>query len=144
MFIREMRQTWILIIISIVFIIGTIIMFSSLGWRYWCFGFSRKAFLYLIFHVINVYPWNGTSLDTHNNIRFFLLWALQSCSPHWTHDIVALDLQEKLFFPPFSLWSKFIHGMIPTRILLTISIFLSWALQSCSPYWTHGIDALDL
>ena len=38
------------------------------------------------------------------------------------HDIDALFSQENLFFPPFSLKSKFIHQITQTLILVIISI----------------------
>ena len=44
MFTREMRQTWILVIISILFVMGTVIIFSSLGYTILMFSISRKSF----------------------------------------------------------------------------------------------------
>ena len=83
MFIHEMRQTWILVTISILFVMGTKIMFSSLDTRHCFFGFARKAFLSTIFLIIKLHPWNKSNLDSHNNLHSFCDWALQSCSPHW-------------------------------------------------------------
>ena len=51
------------------------------------------------------------------------------------HDFDALDLLENLFFPLFSLSSKFIYEMRQTWKLVIVSIFFLLALQSCSPYW---------
>ena len=73
--------------------------------------------------------------DTHNKLY-------SVCYGHYNHvlfigvqDIDALDLQEKFSFPPFSLYSKFIHQMKQTWIFVTNPIFFWWALQSCPPYW---------
>ena len=56
MFIQEMSQTWILIVISILFLTSTAIMSSTLGYTILMFGFSRKAFLSTICLKINVHP----------------------------------------------------------------------------------------
>ena len=40
----------------------------------------------------------------------------------WIHGIDAWVLEEKLFFPPFSIKSKFIHPKNQTRILIIMSI----------------------
>ena len=76
MFIPKMRQTWILIKISILFIIGTTIMFFILDSRYWWFGCARKAFLSTISFIIKVFSSNKTKLDPHNNLYYFLLSIL--------------------------------------------------------------------
>ena len=78
-----MRQTHTHIIISILLL--WTLRSCSPHWDtwHWCFRSTRKAFLSTILLVINVVPWNESNLDTHNNLHFFLLWALQSCSPYW-------------------------------------------------------------
>ena len=121
-----MSQTWILVIISTLFLMGTTIIFLVFGYtilmlwickktffvhhflynyvllwnksnldtrnnlhsfflwalqscflypntQYWCFGFTRKAFLFTIFRIINVYLWNTTNLGTNNNLYFFFM-----------------------------------------------------------------------
>ena len=59
-------------------------------------------------------------MDTHNNLHFFCLLALQLCSPHCGTD--TMDLQEKLFVPPFSLYLMFAYGMGQTWVLVIVSI----------------------
>ena len=88
---------------SILFFIGIIIMFSTLVYAVLKLWICKKAFLFTIFPIINVHPWNEIILDTRNNLHSF-------CYAHHNyvflieiHDIDALDLQQKLFFPPFSL-----------------------------------------
>ena len=130
-----MRQTWILIIISIIFIIRTTIMFSALGTRYWCFRFAAKAFLSAIFLIINVYPWNKSNMDTYNNPHSFHYGHYTHVLHVGIHNIDAFDFQEKLFLPPFYIKLMFIREMSQTWILVTIFILLLWALQSSSPYW---------
>ena len=73
------------------------------GIRYWCFGFARKVFLYTIFLIIKVHLQNKINLKTHNNLNSFCYWHKNHVLHTSIHDIDALDLQEKLFFPPFSL-----------------------------------------
>ena len=51
-------QTWMHVIISIFFVVGNTIIFFPWDTRYWCFGFARKAFLSIIFLIINVHSWN--------------------------------------------------------------------------------------
>ena len=156
MFIREKRQSWILIIIPILFVIGHCNCIHLIRICDWCFCFVGKAFLITIFFLINVHPWNETNLDTRSNLCSFcyvhhnhvLLIRIHDievldllgkaflctisyrinvhprnetnldthdnlhsfCYVHYNqvpligiHDIDAWDLQEKLFFPPFSL-----------------------------------------
>ena len=43
-FIHQMRQTWILIIVSILFVIGTAIMFSTLGYTILILWIYKKSF----------------------------------------------------------------------------------------------------
>ena len=57
----------------------------------------------------------------------------------------ALDLQEKLFLPPFSLWLKFIRETSQTWILIIISIpFVIGHCNHVHRIGIHNIDALDL
>ena len=78
-----MIQTWILVTIFILFLMGTTIMFYSLDRWHCCFEFARKAFLSIVFPIIKVRPRNMSNWDSHNNLHSFYDWALQSCSPHW-------------------------------------------------------------
>ena len=157
-FIHEMRQTWILIIISIRFVIGTAIVFSTLWYmvlmlwickkgfsslhfpynqsssvKWWieanfdtrnnlrCFSYGHwnyvlligiddtelwicnRSFPFHIFLIRKIHPCNEINLDTHNNLRYFCYWHYNYVRHIGIHIIDALDLQEKLFFPPFSL-----------------------------------------
>ena len=94
MFIREIRQTLMLITISILFVMGTTIMFSSLGCTILMVWICKKSFFCTIFHIINVLPWNESDLDTYNNLHSF-------CYGHYNHALLIgihdIDLQEKLF-----------------------------------------------
>ena len=90
--------------------------------RYWCFGFARKAFLSSILLINNIHPWNKTNLDTHYNVYSFHYGHYNHVLDIGIHDINSLDLQEKLFFPPFSLLSKFIQEMRQTWIPIIIPI----------------------
>ena len=61
------------------------------------------------------------------------------------HDVDALDLQEKLFTPPFSLLSKFICEMCQTWILIIISIFFVFAhYNHVLHIGIYNVNALDL
>ena len=60
--------------------------------RYWCFGFTGKAFLFIIFPIINVYSWNERNLSP-----FILLWALQSCSSYWDTRYLCFGFARKAF-----------------------------------------------
>ena len=71
--------------------------------RYWCFGFARKAFIFTIFRIIKVHPWNESNLDTSNNLYSFYYRHYNSVLLIKIHYINALDWQEKVFFPSFSL-----------------------------------------
>ena len=97
--------------------------------------FGKKSFFYTVFLIIKVHPWNEANLDACNNLHSFCYGHYNHVHLIRIHEIDVLDLQENLFFPPFSLLLKFIHGMRQTWILIIISIFLLWALQTCSPHW---------
>ena len=51
------------------------------------------------------------NLDTHNNLHSFYYGHYNPVLLIGMRDIGALDLQEKLFIPSFSLKLMFIHGM---------------------------------
>ena len=72
----EKRQTWVLVIIAILFVMGTIIMFPKLGYMILVLWICKKAFPSTIFLIINVRLWNKTNLDTFNNLHYFCDWAL--------------------------------------------------------------------
>ena len=97
-----MKQTGILIIFSSVFVIGTTIMFSILGYTILMLSILRKAFLFPNFLIINVHPSNETNLDTSNNLQSFCYGHYNHVHLIGIHDTDALDLQEKVFIPPFS------------------------------------------
>ena len=152
MFIRKMRQTWMLVIAFILYVIGTVIMFSTLGHMIWCFGFAIKVFLSTIFLATNVHPWmrqswiliiisihfvmgttimfsslgytilrlwtcnksfpstifllikghswNEANLYTHNNHHYFCYWYYNHVLQFRMHDLDALDLQISLHHFP--------------------------------------------
>ena len=72
-FIRGIRQTWIPIINSIFFLIGTTIMSSSLGCTILMLWIckKKKAFFSFIFLIIKVHRGNESNLDTRNNLISF-------------------------------------------------------------------------
>ena len=90
--------------------------------RYWRSGFARKDFFSTIFLMLKVHSWNKMNQDTCNNLHFFCYWHYNNVLHIGIHDINALDLQEMLFFPAFSLWSEFIREFKETWILIIISI----------------------
>ena len=98
-----MRQTWIPVTIYNLFVAGTKIMFSSLGYIIFIFRFAKDAFLSIIFLVINIHLGNGTNFDARNNLYSYSYGHYNHVLPIEVKDIDALDLQEKLFFPPLSL-----------------------------------------
>ena len=56
-----------------------------------------------IFLKIKVHSWNETNLDSRNNLYSFCYWHCNHVPHIWLRGLDALDLQEKLYFPPFSL-----------------------------------------
>ena len=73
MFNHQMRQTWILIVIFIPFIIGPhnhvlLIWINDIDDL-----FGKKSFSFHIFHTIKVYPSNEKNLDSHNNLHSFVI-----------------------------------------------------------------------
>ena len=107
--------------------------------------FGRKAFISNIFHKIKVHQSNGTNLDSYDDLYSFCDSALKHFSSWGIHGFDALVLQEKLFFPPFSLESKFINQMGQTWILRIISILMVIVHnKQILIIGMHGFDALDL
>ena len=90
---------------------------------YWFFGVGRKAILSTIFLIIKVHPWKKTNSDTHNNPFSFGYGHHNHVLLIGIHNIDALDLEEMLFFPPFSFQLKFTYEKRQTWILIIISIF---------------------
>ena len=78
----DMRQTQILIIISILIVMGTIIMFPSLGYIILMLWLGKKGFLSTIFLIIKFSPSNESNMHSHNNLHSFCNQVLQSCSLH--------------------------------------------------------------
>ena len=76
MFAHEIRQTWILIIISFLFVIGTTIIFSSLGYTILMLWICGKTFLSIIFLIIKFHPRNEANLETLNNLHFFVMGTI--------------------------------------------------------------------
>ena len=66
-------QAWILIIISIPFMIWHhkhILLIRVHDINTW---FGKKSFFSTIFLIINVHPWNEKNLDTCNNLHYFVI-----------------------------------------------------------------------
>ena len=118
-----MRQTWILITLSILFVIGTTIMFSTLWYAILMLWIWKKSFLPTIFHVIKVHPSNATNLDTHINLYSFCYWHNNHVLHFGLHDI-DLWICKKSILSTIVLIIKFIHEMRQTWIPITISILL--------------------
>ena len=74
-------------------------------------------------------------MDTYNNLYSFCCWNHNHVLYFEIYDIDALDLQQKLFFLPFSLLSKFVCEMRQTFILIIISILFVIGTAIISPYW---------
>ena len=107
MLVRQMTQTWILVIIFILFVIRHYNHFFLLGTWYWCFSLARKTF-FPLFSIELTFIMNRTNLDALNNLCSFCYCHSNCVQLLGTHDIDALIRQEKLFFAPFSLELKFI------------------------------------
>ena len=117
-----MRQTLILIIIFILFVIGTTIMFPLLGYTIVMLWICKKSFRSTIFPVINFHPGNKTNLDTHNSLYSFCYWHYNQVSTLGYMILMLWICKKIFFFPPFSLQSKFIREMKQTWTLVIISI----------------------
>ena len=87
---REMRQTWILLIISAPFVVGTPVIFILLGYMILVLWFGKKSFS------LHHYPYNytslstGTNLDALNNLHSFRYWHPNHVHLIRIHDIGAL------------------------------------------------------
>ena len=92
--------------------------------RYWCSRFCRKSFSSIIFLIIKVHLRNESNLNTHNNLYSSSYWHYNHALHIETHDIDALDLQEKLFLPPLSSKSMFILDIRQTWIIISIPFFI--------------------
>ena len=134
-----MGQTWILIIISILFVIGVTIMYSTLRCMKLLLWICKKSFLSTIFLVINVHPWYETNLDTPNNLHSICYGHYNHIPLIGIHDIDVLDLQEKLSFPSFSLQLIFIRDIRQTWILLIISILFVTGITIIFPLLGYTI-----
>ena len=108
-FIYHMRQTWILVIISIFFVIGHKNHFSSLGYMMLLLWFGRKALLSTILHIIKVHLLIEKNLDSHNNLHF--LWLRTT--------IMFSSLRHMILMLWFSLKSFLFHH-IPYNQSLSI------------------------
>ena len=144
-FIHKMGQIWILMIISILFMIGHCKHVYLIWCIVWCLGFAINAFF---FHHI---PLNQSSLlklynmDSHNNLYSLVIGHSKHIFPIGIHGFDALVSQEKLPFPPFFLESKFIHQIWQTWILKIISIFFVIGhYNHVLHIRIHDLDALDL
>ena len=87
---------------------ATTLVFSILGWWYWCFRFARKACLSTIFLIIKVNPWNETNSDTHYNLHTFCYWHYNHALHISIHD---MDARKAFFSTTFliinvHLWNK--------------------------------------
>ena len=117
-----MIQTSILVIISILFISGTTIMFSTLGCTILMLCICKKGFSFTIALVINISPGNETNMGTPNRLLSFHYGHNNNVLLVRIHNIDVPNLPEKLSFLSFSLQLKFIHEVRQTWILITISI----------------------
>ena len=86
MFTHEMRQTWIPIIISFVFLMGTTIMFFSLGYTILKLCICKKIFFSTIFPIIKFHSWNETNFYTHNSLHSFRYWNYNQVIHIGIHD----------------------------------------------------------
>ena len=95
-----MSQTWKVVIISILFVMGITIMFSTLGYTILMHWFARKRFSFHHCLLIKVHREMGqTWILLIISILFAI--ALQSCSSHWDTRYWCFDLERKAF-----LWNK--------------------------------------
>ena len=116
------------VVISSFLLLGTTIIFSSIGTGYRCFHLAINAFLSIVFIIIKVHPSNKTYLNSHNNLRFVIQHYIPIPLIR-IHEINALVWQKKLYFPPFSLKSMFLYQMWQTwTLIITLLFFFNWAL----------------
>ena len=105
------------------FVIGHKIMICSVGYMLLMASFGQITFFSIIFHRIKVHLSNKTNLDSHNSFHFFVIGHYNHVFLIGIHDIGALVWQEKYFFPPFSIKSKFNYQLKQTMIQVTIYMF---------------------
>ena len=104
---------------------GIKIMISSLGSMILMLWICKKRYSFLHFpynQSLSEKLSNQANLNTRNNLRSFCYGYCNNDFLIDIHDINALDSQEKLFIPSFSLKSKFICEMRQTWILVIIFI----------------------
>ena len=144
MFILEMCQTWIRIIISILFVMDTTITFPLLEYMILMLWIGKKAFLSTIFLVTKVHLWSDTNLDTYNNLHSFCYRHNNHVLLIRIHDIDALVWKKSFFSTIFHIikvqpWNKtnldsrnslhsFCYGQYNNLLLIAI----------------HDLDALEL
>ena len=104
-----MRQTWILIIISILLLFSTSVTFSLLVYMIFMLWFGKKSFLSTIFLTIKVHPSNKTNLDSHNN-SIFLWFSMAIMFSALGYTILMFWFGKKSF---------------PSTIFLTIKVYPS-------------------
>ena len=118
-------------------------MFISLRYMILVLWFGKKSFLSTIFLAIKVRPSNETDLDSCNKFHFFMIGHCIHVFLIKIHDINASVWKERLFFPPFSLESKFIYQLRQMTILVIISIlFLNRHYNHVLVIRIHDIGAL--
>ena len=118
-----MMQTWIVVIISILFIMGTTIISSSLGYTILVLWIFKKSFS---FHQFSN---NQKFIREIRQTWMLIIISILFCYGHYNHvhligmhDIDTFIWQEKLSFLPFSLWSKFNHEIRQTWKCIIVSI----------------------
>ena len=144
MFIRPMTQTWTLVITSILFVKGTTIVFSILGYMIIMLWICKKSFFFAIFIIINVHPWKETNLDSHNNLYFFLM-GTQSCSSHWDTRYWCFRFTRITFFSTIFLIMK-VHLWNETNLDAhnNLHSLCYWHYNHALLIGIHDNDALDL
>ena len=142
MFIYKIRQTSRLIVISILFVIGSTIMFYLLGHKILVLWIRKNSFY------SHHFPYSQSSCmrydkpGTHSNLHSFHYGYYSNVLLVCLHDSDALDLQEKLFFPPFSLLLKLICEMRQPRMPIICSIlFVMGHCNHVNLIRIHDIDA---
>ena len=138
-----MRQAWILIIMSIHLVIGTTILFSTLGYTILMLWVCKKSFFSINFLIIEVHPWNETNLDTSNNLYSCSYWHYNHVLHIRIHGIDALDLQDKLFFP-FRVINVDLWNETNLDTCNNLHSFCYWHYNHVLLIGIHDIDSLDL
>ena len=169
MFICEMRQTWILVVIFILFVMGITTMFSLLGYMIFMIWICNKCFSFHHFHNNQSSSVKWDKLGLLELSLFFLLWALQSCFPHWYTRSWCFGFVRKAFpstifciinVHPWNETIRFARKAFLSTIFFVINVHL-WNETSLDThnnhhsfcYWhcdhvlhiaIHNLDALDL